>query len=334
MSSEAVFLSLMRFVKIIFACGLLAVVLSLQVRPSATPVPAIQPVQNAAAVSAPPAGTEVEKPPVPEIAPTLFYLFGLTWLPVTNSMVCTWMVAAVIFVMVRFSTWKVKEVPTGAQNVMETVIEGWEDLAAGVLEPKVVRWVFPLAATFFIFIVTSNLMGLLPGMGSIGIGTQAKNSILPFAIQHAETPFFRPPTSDANLTVAMAAIFLVMSFYWALRYNGPMGLVKHIFGVKGEVNKWALVPLAVLFIFIGLMEMVSIILVRPLALAMRLYGNILGGESVLTLMLTRTPLGLGALPFYFLELFVAVVQALVFALLTIAFVGTMCAHSEEQPGGR
>jgi F-type H+-transporting ATPase subunit a len=79
--------------------------------------------------------------------------------------------------------------------------------------------------------------------------------------------------------------------------------------------------------------MVSIILVRPLALAMRLYGNILGGESVLTLMLTQTPLGLGALPFYFLELFVAVVQALVFALLTIAFVGTMCAHSEEQPGG-
>ncbi len=89
-----------------------------------------------------------------------------------------------------------------------------------------------------------------------------------------------------------------------MRYNGPIGLVKHIFGVKGETNKWALVPLAMLFIFIGLMEMVSIILVRPLALAMRLYGNILGGESVLTLMLTQTPLGLGALPFYFLELFV------------------------------
>jgi F-type H+-transporting ATPase subunit a len=323
----------MRLVKIIFACGLLAVVLSLQVRPSATPVPAVQPAPNAAAVSAPQAGSEVVKPPVPEIAPTLFYLFGCTWLPVTNSMVCTWMVALVIFVVVRFSTWKVKEVPTGAQNVMETIIEGWEDLAAGVLEPKVVHWVFPLAATYFIFILTSNLMGLLPGMGSIGIGIPAKDSLLPFAIQHAETPFFRAPTSDANLTVAMAGIFLVMSFYWALRYNGLMGLVKHIFGVKGEANKWALAPLAMLFIFIGLMEMVSIILVRPLALAMRLYGNILGGESVLTLMLTQTPLGLGALPFYFLELFVAVVQALVFALLTIAFVGTMCAHAEEPAGG-
>lgn len=288
------------------------------------------PASAAVAAKSAPAGDPVEVPatPVkPESAPTLFTVAGL---PVTNSILYTWVVAVVIFVIVRVGTRNMREVPSGVQNLVEATVEGLEQLAAGVLEPKVARWVFPLAATFFIFILTSNLMGLLPGVGSIGWGTPDKTSSLPFAVHDAEPPLFRAPTSDANLTVVMAALFLVMSFYWAFRCDGVIGFFKHLFGVKVETNKWGYVPLLLLFIFIGLMEMISIILVRPVALAMRLYGNILGGESVLSLMLTHTPLGIGALPFYFMELFVAVVQALVFALLTIAFVGTMCSHQGDE----
>ena len=291
--------------------------------------------QNAVAMaSAAPvqAGVETGKPLMPEIAQTLFKIGPL---PVTNSMVCTWIVAAIIFVIVRFSTWNVKEIPSGAQNVMETVIEGWRNLTESVLEPKVARWVFPYAATFFIFILISNLMDLLPGVGSIGYGIPDKSSSLPFAIQHAEIPFFRPPTSDANLTVAMAAIFFVMSIFWALRYNGPIGLVKHIFGVKMKASKWFFPPLLLLFIFIGLTEMISIIIVRPVALAMRLYGNIFGGENLLSMTLTNKPLILGVLsstPFYFFELLVCFLQAFVFAMLTIAFVGTLCTPSVEENG--
>ena len=81
-------------------------------------------------------------------------------------------------------------------------------------------------------------MDLFPGVGSIGFGMSDRTSSLPFAIQHVEPPFFRPPTTDANLTVAMAAIFLVMSLFWALRYNGVWGFIKHIFGVKMDANKW------------------------------------------------------------------------------------------------
>lgn len=288
--------------------------------------------QNAVAVvSAAPAqaGAEAGKPLVSEIAQTLFKVGPL---PVTNSMVCTWIVAAIIFVIVRFSTWNMKEVPSGAQNVMETVIEGWRDLAESVLEPRVARWVFPYATTFFIFILISNLMDLLPGMGSIGYGVSDRSSSLPFAIGHAETPFFRPPTTDTNLTVAMAAIYFVMSTFWALRYNGPIGLVKHIFGVKLKTSKWFFPPLLLLFFFIGVTEMISIVIVRPVALAMRLYGNIFGGESLLTMTLTHKPLILGilsSLPFYFFELLVCFLQAFVFAMLTIAFVGTLCTPSEE-----
>ena len=242
-------------------------------------------------------------------------------------MIYTWVVAVVLFLVVRLGTRRMQQVPSGTQNFIEATVEGLEEMTAGVLEPKVARWVFPFAATFFIFILTSNLMGLLPGVGSIGYGhpTGAFGGI-----EHAERPLFRPPTADANMTVAMALVFLVMGLYWAYRYNGFFGFIKHTFGVKGETNKWSYLPMALLFLFIGVVEMFSILFVRPVALAMRLYGNILGGESVVTDMLTHTPWGLGALPFYFFELFVAVLQALVFALLVIAFVGTMCMHDDTE----
>lgn len=126
----------------------------------------------------------------------------------------------------------------------------------------------------------------------------------------------------------MAAIFFIMSTYWAIKYNGPVGLVKHLFGVKGGMKGLILIPLTFIFIFIGLIELISLI-IRPIALAMRLYGNIYGGESVITLMLGKA-YGLAAVPFYFLELVVAVVQALVFTMLCIAFIGTLCSHPEEE----
>lgn len=243
-------------------------------------------------------------------------------------MIYTWIIAALIFVVVRAGTRNIKEIPSGLQNGIEAAVEGLENLTSGLLEPKVARWVFSLVATFFIFIVISNLMGLLPGVGSLGFGPKSHTSSLPFALEHADTPLFRPPTADANTTVAMSLVFFVMSTFWAIRYNGVVGLVKHVFGVKGGMTGLIVIPLTLIFIFIGLIEIVSIV-IRPVALAMRLYGNIYGGESVLTIMLGKA-WGLAAVPFYFLELLVAVVQALVFTLLCIAFIGTLCSHAEEE----
>ena len=224
------------------------------------------------AISAPAHATApAPEPPaevVPSAAPTLFTVLGL---PVTNSMICTWVVAAVILTIVRLTTWKgVKEVPSGMQNVMESLVEGWEGLIGDILDARVARWVFPFATTFFIFIVMSNLVDLVPGVGSIGSYHNGRF-----------TPFFRPPTTDANLTIAMAGIFLVMSLFWAVRYNGFWGLIKHIFGVKMDTNKWAYPLFFLLFLFIGAMELLSVGFARPVALAMRLYGNIYAGESIL-----------------------------------------------------
>ena len=242
-------------------------------------------------------------------------------------MICTWIVAAFILVVVRVTTWKnIKEIPSGMQNVIESLVELWDGLIGDILDKRVTRWVFPFATTFFIFILLSNLMDLVPGVGSIGFEPPDKSYFI---------PLFRPPTTDANLTVVMALIFLIMSLFWAVRYNGFFGLIKHIFGVKMETNKLMYPLFFLLFLFIGAMELLSIGFARPVALAMRLYGNVYAGESILDMIFhSKSFIGTMVLAsgMYFYETFVCLVQAFVFAMLVVAFVGTMCTHTDEQHG--
>lgn len=291
------------------------------------------PAQAAVASSVQAAHEEATHPLVSQSALTIFKIGPI---PVTNSMICTWIVALLIIGIVRLTVWKVKEIPSGGQNLMEAILEGWENLMGNVLEPKVVKWVFPLAATYLIFIVISNFTDLLPGMGSIGFVPAAeidKAASLPYSVSHVGTPFFRPPTTDANLTVAMAGIFFVMCLYWALKYNGPIGLVKHVFGVKVATTKWLYPLLLALFIFIGVMESFSILFIRPVALALRLYGNIFGGETMLTMAMSQKSVLMAvllALPGYFFETVVCLLQAFVFAMLTVAFAGTLCSHTDDE----
>ncbi|MFH1067508.1 MAG: F0F1 ATP synthase subunit A [bacterium] len=272
--------------------------------------------------------SHASKPALSMDAPALFG--SESWpLPITNSMVYGGLIILGIFLVVRMGTRKMNEIPSGLQNFIEAVVEGLETFTKGLLEPKVVRWAFPLVATFFLFILISNYMGLFPGVGSIGMGGHPdEHTCLPFAVEHVEKPFFRPPTSDANMTVALGLIFFVMSTYWAFRYNGFFGLFKHLFGVKGGMKGWIVIPMAFVFFAVGLIELISIA-IRPVALSMRLYGNIYGGESVLTIMLKLLPFGLAAVPFYFFEMIICTVQALVFTILSIAFISTLCSHSEE-----
>ncbi|HEX9048040.1 MAG TPA: FoF1 ATP synthase subunit a [Verrucomicrobiae bacterium] len=324
-----------RFYKTIFALIWLGALLTVSL--SAAPA---APAAHANHVAATAAAVGAEKPEAAEVlvplaAPTLFHLFGISWLPVTNSMVLTWVVVALMILIVRVTAGKLTEVPGTGQNIMESLIEGWESLMGNVLEPKVVKWVFPFATTFFLFIVVSNFTDLLPGVGSIGLMKHGTVTGGAHSVPHVELPFLRPPTSDVNLTTAMAAVFFVMGLYWAVKYNGFWGLIKHTFGVKVEANKYAFIPLLLLFIFIGVMESFSILFIRPVALALRLYGNIFGGETMLTMAMSQKSVVMAtllALPGYFFETVVCLLQAFVFAMLSVAFVGTMCTHSDEEHG--
>ncbi len=290
-------------------------------------------VANAATASAQAPAHSAAQPEESQPSQAAQVLFHLGPIPITNSMICTWIVAAIILIIVRATTPKrIQEIPSGMQNILEAMVEGWEGLMGEILDQRVTRWVFPFATTFFIFIIMCNLVDVIPGVGSIGVGTPVPHSSLPFAI-HVEKPFFRPPTSDANLTIAMAGIFLVMSVFWAVRYNGFGGLIKHIFGVKVETNKWLFPLFLVMFLFIGVMDLVSILFARPVALAMRLYGNIFAGSTIMDMTFHVKIWILSILlsvVAYGYDVFVCLVQAFVFGILVVAFVATMCSHPEEQ----
>jgi len=132
------------------------------------------------------------------------------------------------------------------------------------------------------------------------------------------------------MTTAMAAIFFILWLFWAIQANGVGGFLLHIFGPKGETSGIMKVVMVVIFFMVGWLEIVSI-LFRPISLSFRLFGNIYAGESILEAMSTMVPMlgWLIPIPFYFMELLVGLVQALVFMLLCAVFTLLMCQHEEE-----
>jgi F-type H+-transporting ATPase subunit a len=136
------------------------------------------------------------------------------------------------------------------------------------------------------------------------------------------------------MTLAMAMIFFACWLVWALQANGPGGFILHLFGPKGDTTGALKVLMIFVFIVVGVLEVVSI-LFRPVSLSFRLYGNIFAGENMLESMAQLVP-GLGWLipiPFYFLEVLVGLVQALVFMLLTAVFTLLICQHEEGHEEG-
>jgi F-type H+-transporting ATPase subunit a len=249
------------------------------------------------------------------------HLFGF---PITNSMVVTWVVAVGLIIFVRFATRRMDHVPSGAQNFLEWVVESLYGFLEGLLGKHLVDRTFWFFATVFIFILSANWLGLVPGVGTIGWGHVTEHG---FKI---DQPLLRGANADVNLTLAMALVFFICWIVWALREVGPMGFLKELFAPKGESTGPLKIVLIVVFFAVGCLELVSI-LFRPVSLSFRLYGNTFAGENMLETMSTLVPRlsWLLPVPFYFLELLVGVVQALVFMLLTAVFTLLMCQHGAE-----
>jgi F-type H+-transporting ATPase subunit a len=246
--------------------------------------------------------------------------------PITNSMVVTWIVAVGLIVFAQVSTRRMTQVPGGAQNLFEWLVEGLYGLLESIIGRHLVERTFWFFATIFIFILAANWIGLVPGVGTIGWGHQTAHG---FTI---DQPLFRGANADLNMTLAMALVFFAWWIIWALQEVGPVGFLKELFAPKGDTTGVLKLLMIVVFFAAGLLEIVSI-LFRPVSLSFRLYGNIFAGENMLETMATLVP-GLGWLlpiPFYFMELLVGLVQALVFMLLTAVFTLLICQHHEE-PG--
>ena len=221
---------------------------------------------------------------------------------ITGSIIMSWIVMAVVIIPLTIAARRLKETPSGAQNVLEFAIEGLTSFAMGIGGPGAKRFItFFLAC--FLFIAVSNWSGLIPGVGRV----------------HE----FRAPTSDVNVTVGLALVAFVYFHYQGVRALGVGGYLGKFFATTGATP----IDKAINH-FVGVLEFL-LELVKPITLAMRLFGNIYGGELALTVMTTIT-LAYIPVALYGLELFVGLMQGIIFSVLVLVF--TMLAmegHHEE-----
>lgn len=267
-----------------------------------------------------PAAPEQEEHGLTPRAVEITRVFGL---PITNSMIVSWIVALGLIVFAQVATRNMKQVPEGAQNFLEWLVEGLYKFLEEVIGGHLVEKTFWFFATIFIFILASNWVGLIPGVGSVGWGHQTSHGF------QIDQPWLRGANADVNMTFAMALVFFACWILWALQEVGPLGFLNELFAPKGETT--GLLKLLMVFVFFaaGCLEIVSI-LFRPISLSFRLYGNIFAGENMMEAMARLVP-GFGWLvpiPFYFLELLMGLVQAMVFMLLTAVFTLLICQHEE------
>jgi F-type H+-transporting ATPase subunit a len=260
---------------------------------------------------------------LPASAPVIFTVAAV---PVTNSMITGWLAALILaLASVRFHRQVRAGRSTMFTGTVESLVIFLHGVLADIMGEKLARKTFWLMGSFFIYILCSNWLGLFPGIGSIGWGYRTEHMF------RVTQPLFRGVNADLNTTLALGALFFFFWFIWAWKANGPVGILKHIFGFQGDTKGIMHFVMAVVFLAVGFLELLSI-MIRPFSLALRLYGNIFAGEVVLDTMLHKLPfLGwLMPVPFYLMEVLVGLIQALVFTLLSAVFVMLICSHEEKE----
>jgi len=277
---------------------------------------------------------------------------------IMNTMITTWIGIVLLLVLAYFATRRLSEVPSGIQNLVEVFIEFFFNLATNIAGPTKARRFFPLVMTIFLFIMVSNWLGILPGFGTIGwiespeavihhkeekakdhhvdlstinlqvFNDSGKFGIIPFgSLDDAVTaeeyehnhgvaegkraglliPFLRSANTDVNTTLAIAIVAMVMVHFWGFSSLGIGGhLAKFINFKEGPIG-----------FFVGILELIGEF-AKVISFTFRLFGNIFAGEVLLISMAFLLPL-IGIIPFLGLELFVGVIQAFIFAMLTLVF---------------
>jgi F-type H+-transporting ATPase subunit a len=236
------------------------------------------------------AATNTAAPQPP--AEVVFHIAGL---PITNSILTAWLVIAILVLFAYFSTRNMRTLPSGLQNFWELIVELWVGVSEQTMGRRRGRRFMPLVATAFLFILFSNWFGTLP----IGY--------LTIVDEHGEAiPLLRSADSDLNITAAMAIMMIAIAEFFELKSLGLLGYLKGLLVPN---------PMRWLEIF-----------TRPLSLSFRLFGNIFAGEVLLATMLTVAPFVMFI--FLGLELFVGLIQALIFSMLSLVFLSIATVHEE------
>lgn len=246
-------------------------------------------------------------------------IFAIGSVPVTNTLLMTILTTLFLIAVAFISTRKIKLVPTGMQNFMELIVETMSDQAEPLLHNKT-KVFLPLIGTFFLFIITANYLGLLPGIGPIGIKeVHDGKEIL--------VPLLRGINSDLNVTLALALISVIATQYAGIKYQGLIGYVKHYFHSPLKGGIIMLIGGSVIGLAIGLIEVVSEF-TKIASLSLRLFGNIFAGENLLTTISALFAFGV-PVPFLLLEVLVGFIQATIFFMLTMVFISILTTDPEE-----
>ncbi len=251
-------------------------------------------------------------------------------IPVTNALLTTWLTMALLILFALWARSGLQSVPTGKQNFAELIVETLNGLVESIAGPKWAPTFFPIVATIFLFVLVSNWLDLLtPILAAVGIK------------EHGEiVPILRSPSTDLNFTVGLALISVGLTQFYGIRANGffryfgrfiKVGWIGNAIAVASGKRKGSVggtVAMGLIDTFMGLIELVSEI-AKILSFSFRLFGNIFAGEVVL-LVIPFLLSFLVPLVFMGLELFVGLIQAFIFAVLTLAFMSTAVAsHGGE-----
>ena len=201
--------------------------------------------------------------------------------------VYSWVLMVFLIVVGALAAKGVKMVPGKLQNLMEVVVSGIEEFMVDSIGEEG-RWLFPLAATVFLYVFLGNLIGIIPG--------------------------FFPPTANLNTTASCALTVVVFTHVIGIKYHGA-GYIKHFLGPV-----WWMAPLIFIIEIIGH-------LARILSLSFRLFGNMMGHEIVLAILFGLAGAFFAPLPIMALGIFVAFVQGFVFFLLSIIYFSGAMEHA-------
>ncbi len=252
-------------------------------------------------------------------------------IPVTNALLTTWLAMAALVLFAVWVTAGMRDVPTGKQNLAETLIEALWGLVESIAGHRWAATFFPIVATIFLFVLVSNWLDVLtPILAAVGIR------------EHGEiVPILRSPSTDLNFTVGLALISVTLTQFFGIRANGffryfgrfiKIGWIGNLFAVltgKRQGKPAVVLAMGLIDTFMGLIELISEI-AKVLSFSFRLFGNIFAGEVVL-LVIPFLLSFLVPLIFMGLELFVGLIQAFIFAVLTLAFMSTAVAsHGGEE----
>lgn len=236
-------------------------------------------------------------------------LFNIGPLPVTNSLLVTWIAILLFIIIIIAIRIKRNIIPTGIQNVVEYALEFFYNTVCDAFESEEKgKKFFPLVMTIFLFVLMINWLGLLPGFGSIGF-YHTEGEHLAFI------PLLRGASADLNTTIALALISVFMTQVYSIKYLGLKGFLKRFLKFKNPI-----------YFFVGILELISEF-TKIISFSFRLFGNIFAGEVLLIVMLTLTKF-IVPVPFLALEIIVGIIQALIFSLLTLFFI--KIATTEEE----